>query len=1800
MPAPLDARIEEWRSKLLDTSKRNRLISLNLGRAGAVKLVHPSAKALWSRLVDEEESVTFPKKLYLAGRASEGMSGDESQEFPSLLDGDSEEKTPSDRVDLPTCLSSPRRRPDHVLTELTDKQLKSRLGRFDLNARTSLTEQGVPTLYVAFGLLKWYESPDSQVQILSPLLLRPAEMKRENIDSPWSLKLMEEEVVPNHSLSQLMSDSFAIRFPELPENEEGEPEGEDGSTRWRYRYYAGIQNVIRHQERWEILDECVLGIFSFQKIAMWDDLGKNRDQIIEHDLCRAVAGDHSIRVKVPEGLPRAEELDKVAHPKTTYHILDSDSSQHEAIEAAKRGASLVLDGPPGTGKSQTIANIIAEFLAAGKSVLFVSEKSAALEVVKRRLDKRGLGDFCLECHSHKSNKKQVIAELGRCLNLHSETYQDHSEDLNRLFETRDALNTYVRSLHEIRQPLGLSAFQVHGLHAAIRTGASTRCPIPDISTMTQDRLRRSGELLDELPDCRDAIRDNAHHPWRGIKSQRRSLNLKADIDHHLEGLDAGLGRIRAAVAMLSGLDLAPADPDVPNWLDLLEALKDTPTYPLVPAEWFQAEPRPVATAYIELDEHAAAYRQCRGGLPEFSEGAVLRLDSEALKALKSLPPHPDIALLPHDHTTVLGLRSHLQAAETPLRTVTDRARLVNQALNAVLAILGLKPRPIAARGIGKVQELMGLVGKVTPIRRSWLEPQRRQEIQKIIDRCREEESQNGESRIGLIDRMLPSAFDPMSGDAIRRSLRFRSRWRRFLPGWWKLRRQLASLYSGAVPETTLLLKDMEVLSEYHRRLAYVSQMKQQYSEELFVREDGQAEWEQTAEGLKACEQLDPLLRVYPGVKELIINPQGIDQPRLLDALGDFGRTYRAFRDAVRGVSQFIDVGGVLGTDGKQPMLSLDDFINWLEKQLSRLESHLSGLSTVAGLLKPQHDVSLDDLPDRVASIETLRMQEARIDRTSSQLHGLPDRVQVRERGLSDVRDKATWTLLFLDRYADSPPQPLVRVATNPEIRQQVTDAVRENLGARTDDFMTSWKFLGDIFDAQQQISTGIRLDQAPLGTLHEWVRARRQDSHRVHEWVRFRELRDQITQAGLGMILSELFDNRLSVDDANRAFLARFYGLWLDWVYEQAPVLRRFSTEVHERSVDQFRSLDRDAIRRSYTRIRQTLLGDPARPSAASLGAPSSSELGTLLREVEKNKKKRHLPLRLLFSRIPTVLLRLKPCLMMSPLAVSTYLKTREIRFDVVIFDEASQVRPYDAISSMYRGRQLIVAGDQKQLPPTTFFERTASEEEISTDDDEVDDSIADYESILDVCCTLGMPRRRLRWHYRSRREPLIAFSNRHIYDNELVTFPSVLDTGLTPAVQFEYLPHGRWKAGSSGGFNPIEALSTAELVMDHFRKTPTSSLGVIAFSQRQQMAILDELERLRRADSSLEEFFSEDSEEPFFVKNLENVQGDERDVIFLSIGYGPDDNGRVAMRFGPLNRQGGERRLNVAVTRARSSMTVISSMRSHDIDLSRTNAIGAKLLRSYLDFADRGVSALGSEITEVDQEDYDSPFEQEVRESLIRRGMEVKKQVGCSGYKIDLALVDPRQPGRFVLGIECDGATYHSSATARDRDRLRQEVLESLGWQIVRIWSTDWMKDPEGQIRRVLEAYDRRLNSQSEPVPAMTSDAADCPVDEQPLATSQIGPRLLSMPTATYQKIVDVPTSDIKDLVVSLLGTYGVTDQLQLTTSVARQLGFQRTGAKIRERIARCVENMLSEGKILRTEDGALKLNANNDIKLA
>ena len=733
----------------------------------------------------------------------------------------------------------------------------------------------------------------------------------------------------------------------------------------------------------------------------------------------------------------------------------------------------------------------------------------------------------------------------------------------------------------------------------------------------------------------------------------------------------------------------------------------------------------------------------------------------------------------------------------------------------------------------------------------------------------------------------------------------------------------------------------------------------------------------------------------------------------------------------------------------------------------------------------------------------------------------------------------------------------------------------------------------DLFNIDEDVSTGIQIGRAKLTHLDTWVEDRLNDAHRLQEWAKYRDLRDRIAHERLEDIFVELDDRKFTLEEAKNAFLRRFYFCWLDWVRDGEPQLRRFASIDHERLIGNFRELDKFSVNKCRNRVREKLLNNLSRPSDLALNVPDSSELGTLTREI--NKKRSHLSLRKLFGKIPTILPRLKPCLMMSPLAVSTFLDSPEFAFDLVIFDEASQVKPHDAVCAIYRGKQLVVAGDQKQLPPTDFFERAAADDDLTSEDEETEETTADFESILDVCCSIGLPRRRLRWHYRSRREPLIAFSNRKFYDNELVTFPGANDEAQNPAVRRVFVADGQWISGRNGGFNRVEARRTAELIMDHFRSFPHLSLGVIAFGVKQRDAIEDELNRLRIINPRLENFFAKTAKEPFFLKNLEHVQGDERDVIFLSVGYGPDENRRTAMRFGPLNKEGGERRLNVAVTRARNGMTVVTSMRSHDIDLSRTKAIGAEMLRAYLDFAERGVEALRSEIQSVDEQNFESPFERQVAEALKKCGMEVRSQVGCGGFRIDLALVDPEKPGRFLLGIECDGATYHRSATARDRDRLRQQVLEDLGWTIVRIWSTDWVKNPSSQIEKVLAAYERR---RAEPSPEISPTPAPAPApappEELPIEVETFPQRTSNPSEKKYQNIDEVPDVVIDKLLILSLQQNGATVREDLTRSIARSLGFQRTGNKIVVKIEERIRRLAKEGKILRTEDDLLRIHPN------
>jgi very-short-patch-repair endonuclease len=547
------------------------------------------------------------------------------------------------------------------------------------------------------------------------------------------------------------------------------------------------------------------------------------------------------------------------------------------------------------------------------------------------------------------------------------------------------------------------------------------------------------------------------------------------------------------------------------------------------------------------------------------------------------------------------------------------------------------------------------------------------------------------------------------------------------------------------------------------------------------------------------------------------------------------------------------------------------------------------------------------------------------------------------------------------------------------------------------------------------------------------------------EWAKWRAAAIAGKNAGLGSLIEAIEAGAVTTKTIQPIFEFSYARWFAEKIVNEDEVLSSFLAVQHEAVIEAFVAADQRVSELSKQIVRARLGGSI--PSQTNFGA--DPEWGTLARETKK--KAQHMPLRQLFGRIPTVLTRLTPCVMMSPLSIAQYLPPDARPFDVVIFDEASQIQVWDAIGAIARGNQAIIVGDPEQLPPTAVGERAA-------DGDGDDDGavLPSQQSILDECLASNIPNMQLKWHYRSRYESLIAFSNAKYYRGELITFPSPVTRD--DAVRYVHVEGGVYERGASKT-NRKEARAVVDEVVRRLKTSP-HSIGVVTFNGEQQRLIENLLDQERRSDPSLERFFDRSqTTEPILVKNIENVQGDERDVIIFSIAVGPDKDGRVTAQISSLNGAGGHRRLNVAVTRARRELLVFATLRPEQIDLGRTNAKGVVDFKHFLEFAQNGARAIAESFAPTGRET-ESPFEAAVKRALEAKGWEVHPQIGVSFFRIDLGVVHPDHPGRYLAGVECDGASYHRSATARDRDRLREWVLTDLGWTIRRIWSTEWWMD--------------------------------------------------------------------------------------------------------------------------------------------
>lgn len=651
------------------------------------------------------------------------------------------------------------------------------------------------------------------------------------------------------------------------------------------------------------------------------------------------------------------------------------------------------------------------------------------------------------------------------------------------------------------------------------------------------------------------------------------------------------------------------------------------------------------------------------------------------------------------------------------------------------------------------------------------------------------------------------------------------------------------------------------------------------------------------------------------------------------------------------------------------------------------------------------------------------------------------------------------------------------------------------------------------------------------------------DQQTLFRLPRIHELEQQFDQFGLTPLVDAVRDGKISHSQAPDVFERCRLESIRTQLLGSVPALASFDGRLHDSRVEKFQDLDELHLATTADRIRR------AAAEAAIAERDRHPSEDDVIRG-QANRKRGHLPLRRMIEQAPNVMTALRPCWVMSPLIVSQSLPPRAL-FDLVIFDEASQVLPADAVPALLRAPRAVVAGDRHQLPPTTFFD--AGQEEEGEEELDGAELTAGFESILDVLNALLRDDYMLTWHYRSHDERLIAFSNHRIYDGGLTTFPGAVGKDC---LRFELVPH-RLGVHADTRSNDDEVERVVELMLEHATERSDESLGVIAMgiyhANRIEALLRRRLAELR--DRELDAFFDDSLEERAFVKNLERVQGDERDAIILSIGYGKNADGRLMYRFGPLNQQGGERRLNVAVTRARRRLTLVSSFSHTDMEPGRSSARGVELLRLYLKYAESG----GRDLDGAEQTTPLNPFEISVKSRLEQEGLHVIPQYGTSGYRIDFAVVHPQDPGRMVLAIEADGASYHSTHTARDRDRLRQQVLENHGWAFHRIWSTDWFNNKDRCVERVLAAYRSTLSTPAPVRPRRTEPTADRV--EQSNHPERNGRRLRIVPGAP---ITEYHHHELVRLARWIKSDTLLRTEDELLEEMIQELGYSRRGTRI------------------------------------
>lgn len=1402
-------------------------------------------------------------------------------------------------------------------TLLYSKDLDARLKVIKQYAESSINETGSNILYLAIGFLEWKEREDSDKKHLAPLFTVPIKIERKKKNNSryyeYQIEMSDEGFISNVTLKEKLKNDFGLILPVL--DEQSNPED----------YFRLVEeNIIQNEKGWCINRQVCMAMLNFTKQAMYQDLDpamwSNTQPIENHHIIKRIFSKEGIE---SEGHHFVSEynLDQLEKIHQSFPIIyDADSSQHSALIDAVNGDNLVIEGPPGSGKSQTITNIIAAAINNGQKVLFVAEKMAALNVVKDRLDKAGLGGFCLELHSHKANKLNILKSLTQQytnFSMYSKP-KNIGTSIQQLESYKKQLNDYVVEINKKWKKTNLTVHEILAKATYYRNLLDVRPDEVEISNLDTSTI--TPELLAEYSDHAKLL----EHSYLQIKSQCQEQRLES---HFWYGVDK---------KNILDYEKSQIVDCLKEWTNELNVIKN---------KW---------NNFFE-DQY---------------KGLTLSVISDTVSQLKTLPPLNEniiYELIPYilnnkDVNEYLVTTELSIDIKKKLNSIKIDMEDMQQHLPSQLQQIFNCTEPNLKEIAIFINLMKGLPVKLWKDRHSLFDQIEvdsfLNEFEPVYHKLYASYEQS--NAIFKLEN-LPSLEDLESNY---KKLCIGGFFKYFTQRWWKSRRFILAFAKYEDVALSELQENFPTLIAYKRNQ-------------------------------------DIANKLYEKNKILAHHYRGEET-----ALNDL----RSLRQWYKNIRQEYGVG--FGERVK------------LGSMLLEMDYHLSRA------IIEESDRKFGNKIDELILIIQKQQEQVQITfKCAEVLAQIPKMLQ--EKMSSSLRKQKYQEILVFTMHLEN------------HLKQA---SLLKSEFSTVAHLSHAWE--SSCADVIERI-----IDKNELAIKNEnWL----------FTWSNYITIKKRILTLGLDHIINKLEYGEIPAEKIlDSVNLAIFYAIARD-IINSNILIQKFNGMELSSIVESFKKYDLDLLK-----LQREQISVNASRGSVEQGI-SSGKVGYLteysLISYEANKKIRHIPLRSLMERAPKSIQTLKPCFMMSPMSVAQYLKPGLFDFDLVIMDEASQILPEDAIGALARGKKAIIVGDPKQLPPTSFFSAAINLDDI--DEDEIV-TVEDSESILEAVTSI-FKTRRLRWHYRSRHESLIAFSNKQFYQSDLVLFPSPIQKSTELGIRFKKV-NGTFDAGR----NHFEALAVVEEVCYLLRKNTDESIGVVAMNSQQRDEIECQLEHRLSQDSYLQTLYDQKNknDEPVFIKNLENVQGDERDVIIISMTYGPTQiGGKVYQRFGPINQQSGWRRLNVLFTRSKKRMHIISSMNSTDILSTESSSKGVTALKDFLRYCETGF--LHEE--RVTGKAPDSDFEIAVMNALAKFGYECEPQLGVAGFFLDLAVRNPNNSEQFLLGIECDGATYHSAKSSRDRDRLRQQILEGLGWQIHRIWSTDWFKNSEEQIKMIVAKLDK------------------------------------------------------------------------------------------------------------------------------